>query len=72
MTRLLGRTKPSTGPHAARGLYIASLNNEYYNRLPTQEGYVQRQCTCKVLAENSVDSADYYITKVVLELPSKV
>jgi len=30
----------------------------------------QNTCTCKLLAENSVDNVDYYIIKVVLELSS--
>jgi len=30
-------------------------------------GFYSCQCTCKVLAENSVDSVDYYITKVALD-----
>jgi len=28
--------------------------------------------TCKLLAENSMSSVDYYITKVVLKLPGQV
>jgi len=38
---------------------------------PNVRVFDSHQCTCNVLAENSMDSADYYITKVVLETPSE-
>jgi len=69
----LSQTCPSRGPPSHMFIFCGppnTLNNEQNNRRLTHERNVlvicSRQCTCKVLAENSVGSVDYYITKVVL------